>query len=88
MNANTVTFGTLKGLDQSMNPQLMKYGRETDLSIAQARREHRRRLFGCFVHPSKSVVEHSEPYRYVYGSITAPYGLNDSAARIELVINH
>lgn len=31
-----------------MNPQLMKYGRETDISIAQARREHRRKLFNCY----------------------------------------
>ena len=42
---STMMFGTLKGLDQSMNPQLIKYGRETDDSIAQARRENRKRLF-------------------------------------------
>lgn len=41
-------FGTLKGLDQSMNPQLIRYGRETDVSIAQARREQRRRLFNVY----------------------------------------
>lgn len=41
-------FGTLKGLDQSMNPQLIRYGRETDVSIAQARREQRRRLFNLY----------------------------------------
>lgn len=39
-------YGTLKGLDQSMNPQLNKYSRETDTSIAQARRDNRKHLFG------------------------------------------
>lgn len=39
-------YGTLKGLEQSMNPQLIKYSRETDTSIAQARRENRKPLFG------------------------------------------
>ncbi|XP_058060238.1 dedicator of cytokinesis protein 9 [Anopheles bellator] len=43
---STMQFGTLKGLEQSMNPQLNRYARETDQSIAQARREHRKRLFG------------------------------------------
>jgi len=41
-------YGTLKGLDQSMNPQLMKYSRETDVSIALARKENRRRLFSLY----------------------------------------
>lgn len=49
-----------------MNPQLMKYGRETDLSIAQARREQRRRLFSYCVQSSRpNVTETLEPYRYV-----------------------
>lgn len=57
-------FGTLKGLDQSMNPQLMKYGRETDVSIAQARREYRRKLFGWYPQSSKATnTENIEPYR-------------------------
>lgn len=42
----TPFYGTLKGLDQSMNPQLIKYSRETDTSIAQARRDNRKQLFG------------------------------------------
>lgn len=42
----TTFYGTLKGLDQSMNPQLIKYSRETDTSIAQARRDNRKQLFG------------------------------------------
>lgn len=63
------TFGTLKGLEQSMNPQLIKYGRETDISIAQARRESRKRLFGTIASqfnktPSESNVE---PYKEIFG---------------------
>lgn len=65
---NPVMFGTLKGLDQSMNPQLMKYGRETDISIAQARREHRRKLFDCCSNlPKANVKETIEPYREQFG---------------------
>ncbi|XP_038110959.1 dedicator of cytokinesis protein 9 isoform X3 [Culex quinquefasciatus] len=45
---SAMMYGTLKGLEQSMNPQLMKYGRETDMSIGQARKENRRRLFGAY----------------------------------------
>lgn len=62
-------FGTLKGLDQSMNPQLMKYGRETDISIAQSRRENRRKLFNCYSQLLRP-LPHSEiidPYREQYG---------------------
>lgn len=60
-------FGTLKGLDQSMNPQLMKYGRETDVSIAQARRDSRKRLFSSHQLPTKVVnTENIEPYRYMW----------------------
>ncbi|XP_017854230.1 dedicator of cytokinesis protein 9 isoform X11 [Drosophila busckii] len=62
-------FGTLKGLDQSLHPQLMKYGRETDHSIAQARREQRRRLFACYQNPSKaSATENTEQYREHFGT--------------------
>jgi hypothetical protein len=43
-------YGTLKGLEQSMNPQLMKYACETDGSIALARRENRHRLFSMYPH--------------------------------------
>jgi hypothetical protein len=62
-------FGTLKGLEQSMNPQLMKYGRETDMSIAQARKENRKRIFGTihsqFVRsPSEPNVE---PFKEIFG---------------------
>lgn len=74
---STMMFGTLKGLDQSMNPQLMRYGRETDVSIAQARREHRKRIFHSYrSSPTKmpgnmtsstsggGCVEVVEPYQY------------------------
>lgn len=63
------TFGTLKGLEQSMNPQLIKYGRETDISIAQARREARKRLFGTIGSQfSKTQTEPNlEPYKEVFG---------------------
>lgn len=72
---STMMFGTLKGLDQSMNPQLMRYGRETDVSIAQARREHRKRIFHSYrTSPAKTLasmtgsssvgsVEGVEPYQ-------------------------
>ncbi|XP_053674834.1 dedicator of cytokinesis protein 11 [Anopheles nili] len=43
---STMQYGTLKGLEQSMNPQLNRYARETDQSIALARRDNRKRLFG------------------------------------------
>lgn len=58
-------FGTLKGLDQSMNPQLMKYGRETDVSISQARKEKRRKLFNCYSQLLRPIshTETIEPYR-------------------------
>lgn len=65
---NTVIFGTLKGLDQSMNPQLIKYGRETDISIAQARRENRRRLFANYQSSSKATpVDNVDQYREQFG---------------------
>ncbi|XP_065085612.1 dedicator of cytokinesis protein 9 isoform X1 [Ochlerotatus camptorhynchus] len=69
-------YGTLKGLDQSMNPQLMKYGRETDMSIAQARKDNRRRLFGAYQQHGaggsakvsvSSKAEPVEPYREQFG---------------------
>lgn len=41
-------YGTLKGLEESMNPQLIKYGRETDASIALSRKENRKRLFSIY----------------------------------------
>lgn len=52
-----------------MNPQLMKYGRETDISIAQARREQRRKLFNCYSQLLRPITntEIIEPYREQFG---------------------
>jgi len=66
---SAAVFGTLKGLEQSLNPQLMKYGRETDMSIAEARRQSRKRLFGT-IHGqfTKTPLEMKvEPYKEVFG---------------------
>ncbi|XP_076061952.1 dedicator of cytokinesis protein Ziz isoform X2 [Oratosquilla oratoria] len=41
-------YGTLRGLEHSLNPQLIKYAHETDFSIAQARRDGRYQLFTCY----------------------------------------
>lgn len=41
-------YGTLRGLEHSLNPQLIKYAHETDFSIAQARHEDRHQLFTCY----------------------------------------
>lgn len=54
--AGDVTYGTLRGLEQSVNPQLMKYSRETDSSIALARRDNRRRLFSVYPFIPVSIV--------------------------------
>lgn len=49
-----------------MNPQLIRYSRETDISIASSRKEGRRRLFSGYVHPNKgSAQPNVEPYRYL-----------------------
>jgi dedicator of cytokinesis protein 9/10/11 len=62
-------YGTLKGLEQSVNPQLLKYSRETELTIAAARKENRKRLFGIIANqftksPSQPIVE---PHKEVFG---------------------
>ncbi|XP_056646243.1 dedicator of cytokinesis protein 9 isoform X1 [Diorhabda sublineata] len=67
------SFGTLKGLEQSMNPQLMKYARETDHSIANLRKENRHKIFE--LHPNlamniksqNSSQEQIEPYKEIFG---------------------
>jgi len=53
-----------------MNPQLIKYSRETDTSIALARRENRRRLFSVYphipharTHAGQSVDHNIDPYK-------------------------
>ncbi|XP_033225104.1 dedicator of cytokinesis protein 9 isoform X4 [Belonocnema kinseyi] len=67
-------YGTLKGLEQSMNPQLIKYARETDTSIALARRENRKRILSLYPHITlaKSTISNSyegnvDPYKEQFG---------------------
>jgi len=67
-------YGTLKGLEQSMNPQLIKYSRETDISIALARRENRKRLFSVYphiphikAHTGQSAEHNVDPYKEQFG---------------------
>lgn len=50
-------YGTLKGLEHSKNPELAKYARETDFSIALARKENRQNLFS--IYPDMQRVSHS-----------------------------
>lgn len=53
-----------------MNPQLIKYSRETDTSIALARRENRKRLFSVYphiphakTHVGQSADHNVDPYK-------------------------
>lgn len=41
-------YGTLKSLEHSKNPDLVKYARETDYSIAQARKHNRQNLYSIY----------------------------------------
>lgn len=74
MNKRVQVYGTLKGLEQSMNPQLIKYSRETDTSIALARRENRKPLFSLYSHMLRvkastgNSTEHNiDPYKEQFG---------------------
>ncbi|XP_050306735.1 dedicator of cytokinesis protein 9 isoform X2 [Anthonomus grandis grandis] len=68
------SYGTLKGLEQSMNPQLIKYARETDLSIALSRKESRNKLFLLFpplaMHLKSPISSQDqiEPFKEVFGN--------------------
>lgn len=42
------SYGTLKGLEHSVNPQLLKYARETESLNAHSRQKYRRRLFAVY----------------------------------------
>ncbi|XP_057325531.1 dedicator of cytokinesis protein 9 isoform X4 [Microplitis mediator] len=67
------TYGTLKGLDQSMNPQLIKYSRETDTSILLSRRENRKSLFSLYHHLTLGKTQGNlidgniDPYKEQFG---------------------
>lgn len=56
-----------------MNPQLMKYARETDISIAHSRRENRYKLFKLYppvsanLQNSASASNQIEPYKEIFG---------------------
>jgi hypothetical protein len=67
-------FGTLKGLEQSMNPQLIKYARETDVSIASSRKDNRNKLFPLYpqlasnLKSPNSSQNQVEPYKEMFGN--------------------
>ncbi|GBP59741.1 Dedicator of cytokinesis protein 9 [Eumeta japonica] len=61
------TYGTLKGLEHSMNPLLMRYSRETDMSIAVARNECRANIFTLPYKRSSSPEPQLEPFKEHFG---------------------
>ncbi|KPJ11939.1 Dedicator of cytokinesis protein 9 [Papilio machaon] len=61
------TYGTLKGLEQSMNPLLMRYSRETDMSIAAARNECRSNIFYLPFKRTPSPEPQLEPFKEHFG---------------------
>lgn len=67
---DTPSYGTLRSLEASLNPQLTKYARETEMSISQARRENRNLLFNlCPFQP----VSYCFSIGYVYLYLTLFY---------------
>ncbi|XP_077554523.1 dedicator of cytokinesis protein Ziz isoform X2 [Haemaphysalis longicornis] len=60
-------YGTLKSLEHSKNPDLVKYAKETDYSISQARKQNRQNLFSIYpdLHRSSSCVHISSYERRV-----------------------
>ncbi|XP_075992073.1 dedicator of cytokinesis protein Ziz isoform X1 [Anticarsia gemmatalis] len=61
------TYGTLKGLEHSMNPLLMRYSRETDMSIAVARNECRYNIFSMPYKRAPSPEPQLEPFKEHFG---------------------
>ncbi|CAH0700754.1 unnamed protein product [Spodoptera exigua] len=61
------TYGTLKGLEHSMNPLLMRYSRETDMSIAAARNECRYNIFSMPYKRAPSPEPQLEPFKEHFG---------------------
>ncbi|XP_049871737.1 dedicator of cytokinesis protein 9 [Pectinophora gossypiella] len=61
------TYGTLKGLEHSMNPLLMRYSRETDLSIAAARNDCRTNIFTLPFKRATSPEPQLEPFKEHFG---------------------
>ncbi|KAL4715192.1 hypothetical protein ACJJTC_012239 [Scirpophaga incertulas] len=60
-------YGTLKGLEHSMNPLLMRYSRETDMSIAAARNECRSNIFNLPYKRAPSPEPQLEPFKEHFG---------------------
>ncbi|GFQ85822.1 dedicator of cytokinesis protein 9 [Trichonephila clavata] len=63
-------YGTLKGLEHSKNPELARYARETDYSIALARKENRQNLFA--IYPDMQRMIHSS-HTYDFEKEVKPY---------------
>ncbi|XP_013200563.1 dedicator of cytokinesis protein 9 isoform X1 [Amyelois transitella] len=61
------TYGTLKGLEHSMNPLLMRYSRETDMSIAAARNECRSNIFSLPYKRAPEPEPQLEPFKEHFG---------------------
>ncbi|XP_076304439.1 dedicator of cytokinesis protein Ziz isoform X14 [Tachypleus tridentatus] len=68
-------YGTLKSLEHSKNPELVKYARETDFTISQARKENRQNLFTIYpdlqrISMSSHLIEYEQdvqPYKEEFG---------------------
>ncbi|RVE53287.1 hypothetical protein evm_002120 [Chilo suppressalis] len=60
-------YGTLKGLEHSMNPLLLRYSRETDMSIAAARNECRYNVFSLPYKRAPSPEPQLEPFKEHFG---------------------
>ena len=57
---NPPSYGTLRSLEASLNPQLTKYARETEISISMARKENRILLFYlCPMQPASQDIQYS-----------------------------
>ncbi|KAG7311678.1 hypothetical protein JYU34_002731 [Plutella xylostella] len=61
------TYGTLKGLEHSMNPLLMRYSRETAMSIAAARAECRAHVFSLPYRREAPPEPMLEPFKEHFG---------------------
>uniref|UniRef100_A0A0P6E5D7 Dedicator of cytokinesis protein n=2 Tax=Daphnia magna TaxID=35525 RepID=A0A0P6E5D7_9CRUS len=70
------SYGTLRSLEASLNPQLTKYARETEMSISLARREHRNLIFNLspiqsYLRPNDTLMQAGskvKPYEENFGN--------------------
>ncbi|KAG8197439.1 hypothetical protein JTE90_014923 [Oedothorax gibbosus] len=73
-NSSPFGYGTLKGLEHSKNPELARYARETDYSIALGRKENRQNLFAIYpdmqrsVHSSHTYDLEVKPFKEEFGT--------------------